>query len=411
MKDKYAFSNIKKVCSISAPFWDEALDAGVHGLVLSTRTQGRVVPEYGERECVNMSSYSYLGLDEHPEILRAASEQMQKVGMLNSSLSRVRMTLPILEDVESQLSDLFGADVGTVTSCAAAAWSMLPVLASGLLTGGTPPVMVFDRYAHFCMNAMKSVCADEADIVTIEHNDMSALEELCRRHEVVAYVGDSVYSTGGSAAPIADLTELQRRYGLFLFLDDAHSTSVVGRNGRGYALESMGEMNDRTVIITSLNKGFGASGGAILFGPRDDKSVRRIVIRNGGPFMWSQRINTAGLGAILASAEFHRGPELVIRQRELQGNIQLFDKLYDSVGSGNGLPVRYVPMPSESVAIRVSAHLLSHGYYVEPDFFPIVKRGGAGLRVRLRSTMSNADIVGFCSLLNFVRDAQNIVAE
>ncbi len=408
MNDKHVFSNIKKVCSISAPFWDEALNSGVHDLTLSGRPGARMVSEDGELEFVNMSSYSYLGLDEHPMILRRAAEWMHEVGALNSSLSRVRMTLPILEEVESQLSDLFGADVGTVTSCAAAAWSMLPVLASGLLTDGRPPLMVFDRYAHFCMNAMKSVCADETEIVTIEHNDMSALEDLCRRHEDVAYVGDSVYSTGGSAAPLTDLAELQRRYGLFLFLDDAHSTSVVGRNGRGYALESMGEMNDRTVIVTSLNKGFGASGGAILFGPRGDPSVRRIAIRNGGPFMWSQRINTAGLGAILGSVELHRGAELINLQQELQRNIRLFDELYDSVGSGNGLPVRYIEMPSEIAAIRASAYLLKHGYYVEPDFFPVVKQGGAGLRVRLRSTMSGSDILSFCSLLNSVKDARNI---
>ncbi len=410
MQKKHAFQNIKKVNSISEPYFDEALDAGAVGLVFTAHPGGRLVSRDGERECVNMSSYSYLGLDEHPEIVRAAAEYTRDVGVVNSSVSRALMTLPILEDAESRLSDLFGADVGTVNSCAAGAWAMLPLLASGVLTGGEAPLMAFDRYAHFCMNAMKSACADETDVVTIGHNDMEALEELCRRNKVVAYVADSVYSSSGNSAPFAELLELQRRYGLFLFLDDAHGTSVVGRNGRGYALESMGEMNDRTVIITSLNKGFGASGGAILFGPRGDKSVRRIMRRLGGPFMWSQRINTAGLGAIIASTNFHRGPELVIRQRELQSNIRLFDKLHKSPGAGSDIPIRFIPMPSESVTISVSAHLLDQGYFVEPNFFPIVKRGGAGLRVRLRATMAEADIVNFCSLLASVRDAQDVVS-
>ncbi|UIX32067.1 aminotransferase class I/II-fold pyridoxal phosphate-dependent enzyme [Streptomyces sp. GQFP] len=406
MKDKHAFSNIKKADSLGAPFWDGALEAGVHGQVYTPRSRARVALEQGE--CVNMSSYSYLGLDEHPDIRQAAEERIRSTGVLNSSLSRVRMTLTVLDEAESELSDLFGADVGTIGSCASAAWAMLPMLAAGLLTGGTPPLLVFDQHAHFCMNSMKSVCADETDVVTIRHNDIEALEDLCRRHKVVAYVGDSVYSTYGSVAPIAELADLQSRYGLFLFLDDAHGTSVVGHNGRGYAREMMGEMNDRTVVITSLNKGFGASGGAIMFGPQGEKTVRRLAIGNGGPFMWSQRINTAGLGAIIASVRLHRSPELPARQQALQNNIQLFDKFYEANGSGNGLPVRYIPMQSEEVAIKSSEYLLRQGFYVEPDFFPIVKRGGAGLRVRLRSTMSHADITGLCTTLNSLPMLQDI---
>ncbi len=406
MKEKHTFSNLKKANSLGAPFWDGARDAGVHGQVYLPRSRARVLLEDGE--CVNMSSYSYLGLDEHPDICRAAEEQLRSTGVLNSSLSRVRMTLSVLDEAESALSELFDADVGTIGSCASAAWAMLPMLAAGLLTGGTPPLMVFDQHAHFCMNSMKSVCADETDVMTIRHNDVEALEDLCRRHELVAYIGDSVYSTYGSVAPLADLANLQSRYGLFLFLDDAHGTSVVGRDGRGYALEMLDGINDRMMIITSLNKGFGASGGAIMFGPRSDKSVRRLAIGNGGPFMWSQRINTAGLGAIIASARLHFGPEIPTRQNALQNNIQLFDKLYEALGRGNGLPVRYIPMSSEEVAIKSSEFLLRRGFYVEPDFFPIVKRGGAGLRVRIRSTMSHADITGLCASLNLLPELQNV---
>lgn len=406
VKDKHAFSNLKKADSLGSPFWDRALDAGVHEQVYSPRSRARVLLEHGE--CVNMSSYSYLGLDEHPDICQAAADQVRSAGVLNSSLSRVRMTLSVLDEAESALSDLFGADVGTIGSCASAAWAMLPMLAAGLLTDGTPPLVVFDQHAHFCMKSMKALCADETDVATIRHNDVEALEDLCRRHDLVAYIGDSVYSTYGSVAPIAELAALQSRYGLFLFLDDAHGTSVIGRNGRGYALEMLGGMNDRMMVITSLNKGFGASGGAIMFRPQGDKSVRRLAIGNGGPFMWSQRINTAGLGGILASVRLHRGAEVPARQAALQKNIQLFDELYEALGHGNGLPVRYIPMPSEETAIKSSEFLLGQGFYVEPDFFPIVKRGGAGLRVRLRSNMSHADIAGLCSSLNSLPELQGI---
>jgi len=68
-------------------------------------------------------------------------------------------------------------------------------------------------------------------------------------------------------------------------------------------------------------------------------------------------------------------------------------------------------MPSEEVAIKSSEFLLWRGFYVEPDFFPIVKQGRAGLRVRVRSTMSHADITGLCSLLNSLPELQNVSGE
>ncbi|WP_236241796.1 aminotransferase class I/II-fold pyridoxal phosphate-dependent enzyme [Streptomyces sp. CC228A] len=133
----------------------------------------------------------------------------------------------------------------------------------GLLTGGEPPLMVFDKNAHFCLNAMKPTVADEAPLTTIRHNDIEALGDLCRKHPLVAYVADGVYSTGGRA-PIGEPLRLQEKYGLFLFFDEAHGISTVGERGRGAVLEAMGRINDRTPIITSLNKGFGASGGAVI---------------------------------------------------------------------------------------------------------------------------------------------------
>ncbi|MEF9902140.1 aminotransferase class I/II-fold pyridoxal phosphate-dependent enzyme [Streptomyces sp. P9-A2] len=242
--------------------WDYAREEGVHGCVLEP-SSGGLLRTPDDRSIVNMSSYSYLGLDEHPKIIAAAAAAVQRTGVLNSSLSRVRMTMPLLEEAEAELSDLFDADTGTINSCAAAAWATLPVLASGLLTGENPPVVVFDERAHFCMLALKAACADETQVMTVLHNDMEALEEICREHEAVAYICDSVYSTGGTVAPIRELMRLQAECGLFLYFDEAHSTSVVGANGRGHALDVMGSTNERTMIITSLNKGFGAAGRAI----------------------------------------------------------------------------------------------------------------------------------------------------
>ncbi|WP_258061932.1 aminotransferase class I/II-fold pyridoxal phosphate-dependent enzyme [Rathayibacter iranicus] len=383
------------------PFWDEALAAKVHGLDLS-RTGSHAMFTISGRELSNMSSYSYLGLDENADIIEAAKTQIAKSGVLNSSLSRVRVRLKTLSEAEDRLSSLFRADVGTVTSCAAGVWAMLPLIASGLLTDDVRPIVVFDRFAHFCLQSIRGLCAVETEVQTIGHNDMERLEEICKSNKVVVYVGDSVYSTGGTTAPMEKLIELQDKYGLFLFLDEAHSTSVLGAKGRGLALDAMGEINRRTILVTSLNKGFGASGGAIVFGPTADKSRRERALRNGGPFMWSQRINTAGLGAIIASCALHESAVLPALQDQLRVAREAFDTNYPLQSANAASPVRFIPIGDEKQTIRLSRALMNRGYYVEPDFYPVVMWGHAGLRVRLRANMSVAEVSRFTSTLEQV---------
>lgn len=393
-KQIHRFDNIKLQRRLSDGFWDAALQHGVHDLVVD-RGGARFTVTGLEQECLNMSAYSYLGLDENQKIVDGALEALEKARALNSSLSRVRIRLQMLDAVEDALGDLFNTDVGTVSSCAAGAWSILPLIASGLMTGGKPPLMVFDQYAHFCLRGLKAVCADETQVKTIRHNNLEALEELCRKHAPVAYVADSVYSTGESAAPIEELLDLQARYELILFFDDAHGTSVVGKNGVGPVLDRMGVINDKTVVVTSLNKGFGASGGAIFYGPRGGRTMRNHVLRSGGPFMWSQRLNTAALGAIMASIDIHRSPELPLLQDQLVKNVQEFDSSGLAADSDNTWPVRFIRIGDEQQTIDASRKLLERGFYVEPDFFPVVARGHAGLRVRIRANMGTEDLARF----------------
>jgi 7-keto-8-aminopelargonate synthetase-like enzyme len=397
------FLNIKKSASISKDFWDVTEQAGLFDLVVTGLGDGRHRKIDDGHEFVNFSSYSYLGLDTHPRLVQAAVDQVLSEGALNTSTSRMRLRLGSLRDAEDALSDLFDVEAVTVNSCAAAAWATLPLVASGLFTEDVPPLMVFDKNAHFCLNAMKPSVADEAEVTTVRHNDVEALEELCKQHPKVAYVADGVYSTGGQA-PVAELLRLQEKYGLFLYFDEAHGVSTLGENGRGVVLETMGGINDRTLIITSLNKGFGASGGAIFLGTKGSKQRQATAIRNGGPLMWSQRINSAGLGAVLASVELHRTAELKELQNRLQENIDLFDSLVTTGESGDGLPIRFFQVGSEDGTVRLAQALLAHGYYASPIFFPIIGRGKAGLRLMLRANMSRDEVTEFATLLNRLRD-------
>lgn len=120
--------------------------------------------------------------------------------------------------------------------------------------------------------------------------------------------------------------------------------------------------------------------------------------------MWSQRINTAGLGAIEASAALHRTKEFAALQLRLQENIDLFDGLVQTEQSRDGLPIRFVEIGSEQATVQLAQSLLERGFYASPIFFPIIGRGRAGLRLMLRANMTRSEIETFAGLLKELRD-------
>src|ERR1044071_4123318 len=110
----HTYMNIKKLASISGDFWDVTDRAGLFGLVVSGLGDGRHRSLQDGREFVNMSSYSYLGLDTDPRLIQAAADAVLSEGSLNTSTSRMRIRFSALEDAEAALSEHF--DVEAVTT-------------------------------------------------------------------------------------------------------------------------------------------------------------------------------------------------------------------------------------------------------------------------------------------------------
>ncbi|MBB4192983.1 7-keto-8-aminopelargonate synthetase-like enzyme [Rhizobium aethiopicum] len=355
------------------------------------------ISESRSQPLVDFVRCSYLGLDNHPSIVEGAIEAVRRYGTLHWSCARTRLNFAALGDLEDALSDLFAARVITYTTVLAANMSALPLIASGVLTGGKKPVMVFDRYAHATLAFNKPVVAEECEVRTIGHNDVHALEDICRQNETVAYVCDGVYSMGG-CAPIQELRDLQERYGLFLYIDDAHGISLFGERGEGFARSQMPEgLGERTIIAASLGKGFGASGGMLMLGTSFQEEIfRRFALAHA----FSASINVAAIGAALASQAIHRMPELGVRQKALAEYISLFDELVPTAQAGSRLPIRTIVVGDELAAIGAARVVLDAGYYTSAIFFPTVAKGRAGLRICPTAGHTTAEVRGVSAAIN-----------
>jgi len=376
--------------------WDAALTAGLIDIRVDYGPGGRLRRLDGH-EFVNLCSCSYLGLANHPALLEGAAAALRSQGAIDLPISRIRLRLNLLEEFEAQLSELMRVRTICTVTCSAATAGVLPLIASGhVCQDGKPRTMVFDKFAHFSMNLIKPICADEAEVLTSPHNDMNFVEDVCRRKDRVAYVCDGVYSMGG-AAPIKDLLDLQSRYGLFLFIDDSHSLSLWGETGEGYARSSMAEFGPDTIIVASLGKGFGTSGGIVMLGA---EKFEPIITRFGGPLAWSQGLNVPSIGASMASIRLHESPELGRLQATLRANMDLFDELVHTEQRGNGFPLKVIHVGEAEDAVRASAEILTRGFYTSAVFFPIVEKGHAGLRIMLRADNTPEQIRAFAAAVH-----------
>ncbi len=393
----HLFRNNAKAIEISNGYWEKAKENNLTHLKVDVRGRNELYNIKGtDQEIINLCSFSYLGLNSHPAIIQGAIDALNEEKVLHLGIVTLRIRLGLKQRVEDELSSLYNTTVLQVLSASVANAGILPVLASGHLSDGKPLAMVFDRFCHFSMAYVKPICADEAPVFTCPNNDLNYIEDMCKKYPRVAYITDGVYSMGGIAT-LQGLLDLQEKYGLFLYFDDSHSISIKGKYGEGYIASQLDEINDRTVIVGSLGKGFGASGGMILLGPGKHADILR---RYGGPIGWSQDMNVAGLGAILASIEVHRSSELGELQAKLQDNIALFDELIPTEYAGNGFPIRIVKFGNEEDAIQASKEMFAQGFYSAPVYFPIVERGKAGIRLMIRANIDREDIVRLCDCIN-----------
>jgi len=388
------YTNYRKLISLADHDWEVAEAGKVAGLNVDIRSSNRMIDQHG-RAFHHFCTTSYLGLDHHPDLLDGAMTTLWETGTLRVANSKNRCKLAILEQYETELSALFGATCLSTLSCSAASAGILPLLASGVFTENRPPVMVFDRLAHDSMSHLKAACADETRVVTGPHNDMDFLETQCQQNTRVAYVADGAYSMGG-VADLDSLLYLKDRYGLFLYLDDSHALSAVGTFGAGLVRPRFQALEDDGLIVASLAKSFGASGGLVMLG---NERQKKLIQRYGGPSNWSQSLNSAAIGAGRASIQVHYTPAFAALQEKLQVNIRLFDSLIRTAQHGSNMAVRLIHCGEAALANRIAIELANLGFLTSAVFFPVVAQGKAALRITLRADMEPMLIRHFCQLV------------
>ncbi len=362
---------------------DENITHGIENGVLHLTTKNvkhdGKMSVFNEKEVLNFSSYSYLGLDQKAEFKQACIDAVEKYGT-QFGFSRAFISIDLYDELETLLSLVYDAEIVVAPSTTLAHQAVLPVMI------GDKDAILIDQQAHASMHySIKSLRDRGVKVELVRHNRVDQIEEkfleLRKKHDNVWYMCDSVYSMYGDYAPMAELEALMNQYQQFyIYVDDAHGMSWAGINGRGYALSQI-KLHDQMILVSSLNKAYAGAGGVIVV---KHPEWKRKIRTCGGTLIFSTPIQPPMLGVDVASAKFHLTDDLYKLQNRLAQRIGFCSDRLEALGlpeiSNNLSPIFYLPTSFPKVSYNLSKRMMNEGYYLTPTLFPAVSMRKAGLR-------------------------------
>lgn len=341
----------------------------------------------------------YLGLAQDERVKANAKYALQQYGVF-TAVSRAFVCLELAEKVESLLSQIFQRPVVTLPRTTTAHTSALPVVTR------MKDALLVDQLVHTSVRNVTDMLQTQGNkVVTIRHNRLDLLEEqielLSRQHERVWYLADGVYSMFGDTLPVGEIRSLMERYPqLHLYVDDAHGMSWAGDNGCGFTLSQM-PFHDRMVMVTSLGKGFGAGGAAIVC---PSEEVRERILYCGNSVIFSCPPEPPMLGAMEASASIHLSDELPVMQQALQERIEYFRYVAGKlrlplISPDSESPIFFIGVGLPETGFEICRRMLEDGYHVSIGVYPSVPYNCTGMRALVTVNHQQEHIEGMLQSL------------
>src|SRR5207245_1077499 len=343
-----------------------------------TSPQGATVAVL-EKDVLNLCANNYLGLADHPAVLAAAKEALDRWGYGMASVRFICGTQEVHKELEAALSDFLGTeDTILYSSCFDANGGIFEALLD------ERDAVISDALNHASIIDGIRLC--KARRYRYANRDMADLERQLQESTDARFrlvVTDGVFSMDGYMAPLAEICELAERHDAMVMVDDSHAVGFIGPNGRG-THEHHGVMERVDAITGTLGKALGGASGGYVSGRRELVAMLRQRSR---PYLFSNSVAPPIVAASLKVLELIRSAK-DLRQK-LRDNTAFFrsrmtEEKFDILEGEH--PIVPVMIGDAARAARMAEVMLEKGVYVIGFSFPVVPRG----KVRICAQFSAA---------------------
>ena len=336
------------------------------------------------KKTLMFGSNSYLGLTRHPELVEAAKNALEKYGTGASGSRLMNGNLDLHEALEANLAEFVGKEAATVFSTGFQSnLGSIPALA------GRNDYILIDEKNH--ASIIEGTRLAFAKIVKFRHNDMEDLEKRLQNMDqsrVILIVVDGIFSMEGDIAPLDKITELADKYNASVYVDDAHSLGVLGKDGAGTA-DHFGVTDKVDIIMGTFSKSLASLGGFVA----GSKDAINYLKHNARALLFSASIPPASAATVLKALEIiKREPERIERLWE---NTNYAKKLLVENGFNIGestTPIIPIHVGDDVKTYHLATMMLQDGIYVNPVVHPAVEKGKAILRYSLMATHTKEQI-------------------
>ncbi|WP_154224493.1 glycine C-acetyltransferase [Marinicella rhabdoformis] len=339
----------------------------------------------GGQKVINFCANNYLGLADHPEIIKAAKKALDTHGFGMASVRFICGTQDLHKELESRISSFFGTeDTILYTSCFDANAGLFETILD------KDDAIISDELNHASIIDGVRLC--KAQRHRYKNSNMAELEQIlkdtqdCKQRLIVT---DGVFSMDGTIAKLKEITDLAAQYNALVVVDDSHATGFIGKTGRGSA-ELEGVLDKVDIYTSTLGKALGGGSGGFTTGR---KEIIELLRQRSRPYLFS---NTLPPPLVAASIKvFDLISDSTELRDKLEENTKYFRQEIVKMGytvSGETHPITPIMLGDARLASQMADRLLELGIYCIGFSFPVVPKGKARIRLQISAAHSKNDL-------------------
>jgi len=337
------------------------------------------------KEVINLSSNNYLGLANHPRLKKAAIAAIEKYGVGSGSVRTIVGNQDLIEELEDLLAKFKEEEAVT---CYQSGFNCNMGTIQAIVQKGD--LIISDELNH--ASIIDGIRLSKADKKVYRHSDMKHLEEILKdersKYKTVLIITDGVFSMDGDIAKLPEIVSIAKKYDALTYVDDAHGSGVLGRNGRG-TVDHFNLNGQVDFVIGTLSKAIGVIGGYVA----SKKVVKEWLLHRGRPLLFSTALPPAATAATIEAVKILM--ETDEYTKKLWDNAAYFKNGLKNLGFDIGkseTPITPVMIGDEAKTMEFSRKLFENGVFVSAIVYPTVPKQTGRLRCMLSAEHTKANL-------------------